>query len=128
MSNNPTPSPSPRAVAAAVALNVGLLAIVAATMLPLFHQPVTTVRWIYVAGTLLAIAGRFAAPAPRGELPFRVKRLLRLETWSTIIFAVGAFFLFYPKAGATDWIAFTLAGGFLQAYTSIMIQRAMRKK
>ena len=31
--------------------------------------------------------------------------------------------MFVPSAGATDWIAFTLAGGLLTIYTSIMIPR-----
>lgn len=120
---------SPSRVASAIALNVGLLLIVAGTVMPLLHQPMTVARWIYAAGAVLAIIGRFTSGGDAGEdVPFRAKRLMRLEKWSVIIFAVAVFFMFYPDAGPTDWIAFTLAGGFLQAYASIMIPRAMRKK
>lgn len=117
-----------RMLLASVALNVGLLCILCGALMPILRMPMATARWIYAAGAVLAIAGRFASPRPEGEVPLRVRRLLRLETWSTVFFAVGAFFMFYPAAGATDWVAFTLAGGFLQAYTSIMISRVMRKK
>ena len=43
-----------------------------------------------------------------------------MEIWTAIIFVVGAVFMFLP---GKDWIAFTLAGGVLTLYTSIMIPR-----
>lgn len=61
-------------------------------------------------------------------MSLRLKRLYRLETWSALFFCVGTFFIFYDRAGVSDWLAFTLAGGAVQAYTSIMIPRAMRKE
>lgn len=121
MSNN-------RAIVAATALNIGLLLIVVATLMPLMRVDVAVSRWVYVIGTVLSIIGRFAAPVPSGDIPMRARRLLRLENWSTIIFAVAAFFMFYPRAGATDWLAFTIAGGFIQAYTSLMLPSALKKR
>ena len=38
-------------------------------------------------------------------------------------FLAGAVFMFIPSAGKTDWLAFTLAGGLLTIYTSVMIPR-----
>lgn len=125
LSNN---QPSTRTVIAAVSLNIGLLLIMVGTVMPLVHVGVLTARWVYAVGAVLSIIGRFAAPAPSSGLSFRLRRLYRLETWSTILFAVAVFFMFYPSAGVTDWIAFTLAGGFIQAYTSIMIPRALKKE
>ena len=118
---------STRALIATIILNVGLLLIVAGTVMPLIQIGTLTARWVYASGAALSIAGRVMSPAPPKGIELRVRRLYRLETWSTILFAVAAFFLFYPRAGATDWIAFTLAGGFIQAYTSIMIPRALKK-
>ena len=56
--------------------------------------------------------------------PLRLKRLRRIELWSAIMFAVAAVFMFLRNVGPTDWIAFTLAGGALTCYTSIMIPKA----
>ena len=36
--------------------------------------------------------------------------------------------MFYEAAGPRDWIAFTLAGGAIQIYTSIMIPRTIAKE
>ena len=57
----------------------------------------------------------------------RVRRLSRIESWSAIFFCVAAFFVFYDQTSLRDWLAFTLAGGCIQAYTSIMIPRALSK-
>lgn len=57
----------------------------------------------------------------------RVKRLYRIETWSALFFCVATFFLFYSSDSSRDWLAFTLAGGVLQVFTSIMIPRTLSK-
>lgn len=108
--------------------DTGLLLVLAGTAMPLFF-PTTgmflTTRWIYTAGAALCIAGRVIdrlRPAGADE-PLRLRRLRRLELWSSVMFGVGAAFMFLRNVGATDWIAFTLAGGALTAYTSIMIPR-----
>lgn len=109
----------------AVALNIGLLLIVAGTIMPLLHAVGPMYKYVYAAGAVLAFVGRFINLRRDGSL--RLRRLYRLEAWSVLLFAVAVFFMFYPCAGATDWIAFTLAGGFVQAYSSIMIGRQLRK-
>ncbi|MCM1292020.1 MAG: hypothetical protein NC111_04255 [Bacteroides sp.] len=110
-------------------MNLGLLLIVVGTTLPLFNpdnfSSDNTFRYIYSAGALLALGGRLATPRYRGTI-VRVIRLCRIEIWSCIAFCVGAFFMWYMPGQSRDWLAFTLAGGALQLFTSIMIPRAVR--
>lgn len=108
-------------------MNLGLLLIVAAAALPLLHVSGDTFRYIYTAGAALALIGRICAPSYKGSI-IRVRRLARIELWSCIVFCVGAFFIWYNRGQATDWLAFTLAGGVLQVYTSIMIPRTLAKE
>ncbi len=105
---------------------VPLLMIVAGTAMPILgcHPPLW--KYIYSAGAALLLIARIITPY-RGD-NLRVKRLCRLESWSAIFFCVASFFMFYRGAGPTDWLAFTLAGGAVQTYTSIMIPRAQKGK
>lgn len=107
-------------------MNIGLLLIVAATALPLFHVTGDTFRWIFSAGALLALTGRICAPAYKGTI-VRVKRLARIEVWACIVLCAGAFFMWYDRQ-STDWLAFTLAGGVLEVYVSLMIPRTLAKE
>ena len=112
--------------------NIGLLLVLAGTAIPLFsHTMFLTTRWIFSAGAILAFAGklwgRIAAPADASE-PVRLTRMRRLEVWSALMFVVAAVFMFLRNVGPTDWIAFTLAGGALTCYTSLMIPRLNAKR
>lgn len=125
-------SPSPTLTAAAWIANAGLLLVLAGTAIPLFsHTMFLTARWIFSAGALLAFAGkltgRLAAPADPAE-PVRLTRMKRLEVWSAVMFVVAAVFMYLRNVGPTDWIAFTLAGGALTCYTSLMIPRLKAKQ
>ena len=104
----------------------GLLLIVVGMLLPLLEIPITTTRWIYAAGAVITLVGRIITRYKGDNL--RVTRLSRIEIWSSIFFCVATFFMFYPGAGNTDWLAFTLAGGVILIYTSIMIPRALKNK
>lgn len=97
----------------------GLILIFIGTMIMLLKIESEWWRYIYGTGAIALIAGRLMAPY-QSDI-FRIKKLSRIEFWSAISFCVATFFMFYPGAGATDWLAFTLAGGALQVYTSIMI-------
>lgn len=105
--------------------NAGLLLVLAGTALPLFsHTLFPTTRWIFSAGALLCVSGRAIERfSPTDTRSLRIRRLKRIEMWSAIMFAVAAVFMFLRNVGPTDWIAFTLAGGALTCYTSIMIPR-----
>ncbi len=109
-----------------VIVNVGLLLVVAGIVLPMFGIPQSTYRWIYAAGALISLLGRFGTQYTGPVL--RLRRLTRIEMWSSVFFCVAAFFMFYPGAGGSDWLAFTIAGGAILIYTSIMIPRESAKK
>ncbi|MCM1517643.1 MAG: hypothetical protein NC117_03295 [Pseudoflavonifractor sp.] len=113
------PVPPRRRAAAMWIVNAGLMAIFAATLLALTMHAAGWWRYLYGAGALALIAGRLMSPY-RGDI-YRVKRLSRIEVWSAIFFCVAVFFMFYPGANNRDWLAFTLAGGVIQVYTSVMI-------
>lgn len=108
-------------------ITVAMLMIVVATLMPMATQMQCGewYKYLYAAGALLLLVGRIFTPYKGDNL--RVKRLCRIESWSAIFFCVGAFFLFYDKTSLRDWLAFTLAGGCIQAYASIMIPRVLAK-
>lgn len=101
----------------------GLLMILLATVAPFFLRDYSwaldSFRYVYCAGALILLIARILQKRP-STTDLRLRRLYRLEVWVAIIFCVGGFFAFY-STGLRDWIAFTLAGAALQAYTSIAI-------
>ena len=101
---------------------IGLLLIVAGTLMPLFGVT-EAYRWIYAAGALLLLLSRIFSPYTGSVI--RIKRLYLIEAWSALFFCVAAFFMFYQPGIMRDWLAFTLAGGVIQIYTSIMIPRVV---
>lgn len=118
----------PRRAAAALApaaLALILLATAAPFFLRNFQWAADTYRWVYAAGAAMLLAARIFDG--RRTAHFRLKRLYRTEVWEGIIFCVAAAFLFYPGAEMRDWMAFTIAGAALQAYTSFAIP-AMQSK
>lgn len=100
----------------------GLLAIMTASALPLLRLGHGWFGWLYAAGALLVLVGRLLNRVPK-DCPLRLKRLLRMEVWTALVFAAGAVFTFLNDRGGNDWLAFTMAGGVLTVYTSIMIPR-----
>lgn len=111
--------------------NIGLLLVLTGACMPVArvmeaYGAVVWLKWVYAAGAACCLAGRIFTS--RATVPnVRAKRLLRLEMWAAVVFCTGAFFLFWPGAGATDWLAFTLAGAIIQGYVSIALPRALRK-
>ncbi|MEE0979742.1 MAG: hypothetical protein UH625_10105 [Muribaculaceae bacterium] len=106
---------------------IGMLLIVAGTLLPLFGNYFygSVYKYIYTAGAVLLLICRlFTKYTGKHD---RVRRLYRLESWSAIFFCVAAFFMFYEPTSARDWLAFTLAGGAVQVYTSIMIPLTVKR-
>ncbi len=71
-----------------------------------------------------ALVGRIL---DRTDTPFlRVKRLLRLQIWSSVFFCVAAFFVWFSNT-TQDWLAFTLAGGAVLCYVSIALPFVQKK-
>lgn len=114
---------------APVLLIVGLLTLTVGLLMPIMSNDIEGMafRWVYAAGAAMIILARFLTPAPPKSLPMRVRRLLRMEVWSSILFCVAAGFAFYDKTTIRDWLAFTLAGAALQIYSSIALTFALRK-
>ena len=104
----------------------GLLIILAAAALPFFHMTRTTAAIVYSAGAAILLVARIFTRTPEGA-SIRLRRLLRMEIWTALVFAAGAVFLWLPikpgEGAGNDWLAFTIAGGLLTAYTSLMIPR-----
>lgn len=101
---------------------VGLLIIMVASALPLLRMGHGWFGYLYAAGAAIVLVGRLIYPVPK-DCPLRLKRLLRMEIWTALVFVAGAVFTFLNQRGGNDWLAFTMAGGVLTIYTSIMIPR-----
>lgn len=106
---------------------VGMLLIAAGIVIPIISMNIHNdlFRYLYAAGALLTLIGRLFSPYDGDNA--RLKRLYRIETWSSLFFCAAAFLLFYDKTNLRDPLAFTLAAGIIQIYTSIMIPRHIKK-
>ncbi len=108
---------------APIILIIGLVAIAAGVLIPIMtNNPFgMTFRYVYSVGAALTLLARFMEPSPGPGTPIRIKRLMRLEAWSALLFCVAAFFAFYSAPMLRDWLAFTLAGAAIQIYSSLAI-------
>lgn len=107
-------------------MTIGMLLVVAGTLSPLMGGHVSLYRWIYGAGAALLLVTRILTPYTGKSL--RLKRLYRIESWAALFFCVATFFMFYQPGIMRDWLVFTLAGGAIQIYTSIMIPLVVKKE
>ncbi|MCM1093281.1 MAG: hypothetical protein NC216_00740 [Bacteroides sp.] len=105
-------------------VTVGMILIVVGVLMPILGNSIMVSRWIFCVGAVVNLAGRIPAGYKGDNI--RIKRLVRLEFWAAIFFCVSGFFQFYSPA-TSDWLAFTLAGGAILVYTSIMIPRLSKK-
>lgn len=105
---------------------IGLCILAVGIVVPLFEGGVSDVsRIIFSVGACFCLVGRILA-RPDDSQPLRLRRLLRLQIWSGIFFCVAAFLMWYSRM-TTDWLAFTLTGGLVQAYVSIAVNLYIRK-
>ena len=107
---------------------VGLLCIGVATLIPILHGSFAFewFRYLYAAGAVMVVVGRLFSPYTGKHT--RMKRLRRMESWSSIIFCVAAFFLFYDNGNNRDWLAFTMAGAAVQIIATILMTRVAAKE
>ena len=108
-------------------MNLGLLMIVAGTALPILMIEGSWFRWIYSAGAAIALIGRIMQPGIDGG-SLRLKRLSHISFWACVAFCVGAVFMWIEPETNRDWLAFTLAGGVLMIYSTVMVSRRMAKE
>ncbi len=130
--DNSSPSTSPQLLITSKTvflwfITIGMLLIAAGTVMPLLMQNGDNdlFKYVYGGGAIMLLIGRLFTSYKGNNI--RLKRLYRIESWSAIFFCVAVFFMFYEGAEARDWLAFTLAGGAIQIYTSIMIPRTIAK-
>lgn len=111
-------------------LIIGLLMVAAGVLMPILSGSFVgdTFRYVFAVGSVLTLLARLFQAAPPAGTPVRIKRLLRLESWSALLFCVAAFFAFYNRTVARDWLAFTLAGAAIQIYCSLALSLILRKK
>lgn len=104
----------------------GLIIVMVGAALPLLFVDMKVARIVYSVGAALVLIGKILTPVPEGA-SLRLKRLYRLDVFCGLFFVAGAVFMFI-NGGSTDWLAFTLAGGALQIYTSVMIPRTASRE
>lgn len=107
---------------------IGFLMIAGSMLVPLIQGPYYAGEWykyLYAAGAALMLIGALFSPFKGSDM--RLKRLFRLQSTSAIMFCVAAVFLFWPSATMRDWIAITLAGAVVRAYTNFAIVARQRK-
>lgn len=107
---------------------IGFLMIAVAMVVPLIKGIVEAGQWykyLYAAGAVIMFICSLLTPY-RGK-DFKLKRLYRIQSWGAIMFCAGAFFLFWPDGTLRDWIAFTLAGAVIRAYSNFAIVARQRK-
>lgn len=111
-------------------LIIGLIMVAAGIVMPVLTKDISnnTFRYVYAAGAGLTLIARLFGPTVPAGTPLKLKRLLHMESWSSIMYCVAAFFAFYAAPQVRDWLAFTLAGAAIQVYCSIAISLLQRKK
>jgi hypothetical protein len=124
-----TANPPRRAWLTDIVAPLALLLILAATAVPFVlrkcEPAMESYRYIYAAGAAVLLLARLFSPSS-GIADLRLRRLMRIESWSAVFFCAASFFSFYQPRELRDWVAFTLAGAALQVYTSIAIPRRAR--
>lgn len=113
-----------------ILLIIGLLAVATGVMMPIMSHNFENeaFKWVYAAGAILSLTARLFQPAPPAGTPLKIKRLMRMESWSALLFCVAAFFAFYSAPVYRDWLAFTLAGAAIQIYSTVALQWAQHKQ
>lgn len=113
-----------------ILLIIGLMLVAVGVLMPILSGDIydNTFRYIYAAGAAVSLIARFLQPSLPANTPLRIKRLARLESWSSLLFVVAAFFAFYSSPTLRDWLAFTLAGAAIQVYSSIALSIVQRKQ
>lgn len=106
----------------------GFLMIAVAMLIPLIKGPAEAGEWfkyLYAVGAVIMFICSLLSPY-RGK-DIKLKRLFRIQSWGAIMFCAGAFFLFWEGGNLRDWIAFTLAGAIIRAYSNFAIVARQRK-
>lgn len=107
-----------------VLVAIGLLIMLAMAVLPLLNIQFKWLRWVFAVGAVIVLVARILGMYNGPSL--RIKRLHRILITSALLFCASALMMFISY-GPTDWIAFLVAGLFMQLYASWMIDRENKK-
>lgn len=110
-----TTNPSNRRDLCALLSSIGLLLIALSMLVPVLKGAFDQALWyryVYTAGAAICVAASLFNPTD--GLDTRSRRWQRIESWSSILFATGAAFMFIPNQSPRDWVAFTLAAAALR--------------
>lgn len=111
-----------------ISSTTGFAVIAAAMAIPIIAGPSHDVSWfryLFAAGALIMLVCSLLSPNKHTDT--RLRRLQRLQGWSSIFFCAAVFFMFWPGASMRDWVAFTLAGAFLRGYSAIAMAARQNK-
>ena len=103
---------------------IGLLIMLVMALLPLLNINHEWMRWAFAAGALAVLVGRIVGLYHGPSL--RIRRLHRILISSGVLYCVSAVMMFVSR-GTNDWVAFLLAGLFMQMYATWMIDRETEK-
>ena len=109
---------------------IGMLIMVVMVFLPLLPSMnenlawMERMRWAFAAGAGIVLIGRMLSVYDGPVL--RIKRLYRLLIASALLYCGSAVTMFI-STGTNDWIAFLLAGLFMQVYATWMIGYETKK-
>lgn len=106
--------------------SLGLLLIAVAIVIPVISGGFPSssyYKWIFSSGAFVCVVASLFNKQPEG-MSLRERRWHRVESWSSILFCVAAFFMWYPDGTPRDWLAFTLAGAVIRI---IVFFRSFRK-
>lgn len=98
---------------------VAMAMILVAAVLPILQIHWEGSRYMLAVGAAATLVLRLLLKYPKSTS--RIARLHRMENVAAMCYCVSAFSLFYPGAGATDWLGFLTAGAALQIYATFTI-------
>ena len=104
-------------------LTLSLTIVMISAALPIFMVQWTVTPYLFAVGA----AGTTIARLTRNYTGknFRLKRLYRIELFSSFALLIASFFLF---RGERDWIMFLTVTAVLQLYTAFLIPKVEKEK
>ena len=103
---------------------IGLLIMAVMALLPLLNLNYEWMRWAFAVGAVIVLVARVMGINKGPSL--RVRRLHLMLAVSALLYCASALMMFLSR-GTNDWIAFLLAGLFMQMYATWMIDRETEK-
>lgn len=112
-----------------ILLSVGMIILLLTAFLPLVDVKAPWLRYLFAVAAVMIVVVRILQRASRRKMKFslRVRRLFTLEFWSAMCYLISALFIFSDPYHTT-WLGFLTAGAVVQIFSSLMIDRQLRKE